>query len=163
MSMVLSIYSQKGFREITLPERGANELQILLQKELFALETDIRLTAERSDDVWSVRTQDGAVFVQQGRSLGSAVEIKDGMKLEVDAVRGSRITVIAFQQNDPLTVYSKYSLAGIRQITIGAAVFQHIDAVTVHHVCQPVGDQDHRLFPRQTPDGRHDHLDKENG
>lgn len=119
MSMVLSIYSQKGFREITLPERGANELQILLQKELFALETDIRLTAERSDDVWSVRTQDGAVFVQQGRSLGSAVEIEDGMKLEVDAGRGSRITVIAFQQNDPLTVYSKYSLAGIRQITIG--------------------------------------------
>ena len=65
MSMVLSIYSQKGFREITLPERGANELQILLQKELFALETDIRLTAERSDDVWSVRTQDGAVFVRE--------------------------------------------------------------------------------------------------
>ena len=119
MSMVLSIYSQKGFREITLPERGANELQILLQQEMFALETDIRLKAERSDDVWSVRTQDGAVFVQQGRSLGSATEIEDGMKLEVDAGRGSRISVIAFQQNDPLTVYSKYSLAGIRQITIG--------------------------------------------
>lgn len=119
MSMVLSIYSHKGFREITLPERGANELQILLQKDLFALEKDIRLTAERSEGVWSVSIQDDTAFLRQGNRRTDTVVIKDGMKFEVDAAHGSCITVIAFQQSDPLTVYSKYSLTDIRQITVG--------------------------------------------
>ena len=43
MGMVLSIYSQKGFREVTLPERGQELLEVVLQKELFALDQDVCL------------------------------------------------------------------------------------------------------------------------
>ena len=47
MSIVLSIYSQKGFREVTLPERGQSELRVLIRKELFDLNEDVTLALEK--------------------------------------------------------------------------------------------------------------------
>lgn len=119
MSMVLSIYSQKGFREITLPERGQNELQILIQKDMFALDQDVRLNMERSGGVWSMKLQDGAVLTNPPGDDHLSTEIHDGMKLELRTAHGSQLSIIAFEQNTPMTVYRKLSLAGIQQISIG--------------------------------------------
>lgn len=118
MSIVLSIYSQKGFREITLPDHGQNEIQFLLQKDLFALQQDLYLTVEREDGTWFLKPQGEAVLISQNqRTLSSAIH--DGTKLEVEMANGNKITMIAFEQGNPMVVYRKYSLKGVRQITIG--------------------------------------------
>ena len=49
MSIVLSIYSQEGFREVALPERGPKELRVLLRRELFDLSGDLTLVLEKQE------------------------------------------------------------------------------------------------------------------
>ena len=61
MGMVLSIYSQKGFREVTLPERGQTGVEVLLQKELFATSKDIELDLEKEAEDRQRRGQRYAV------------------------------------------------------------------------------------------------------
>ena len=117
MGMVLSIYSQKGFREVTLPERGQDELEILLQKELFALEQDIRLVLEKQGDEWELEFQNASII--SGAADKKRVQIQDGSRFEADGGRGDRITVISFVQKNPFSVYRKYALSGLQEITIG--------------------------------------------
>ena len=119
MSLVLSIYSQKGFREVTLPERGQNELQMLLQRDLFALDRDVHLNMERNEASWSMTVMGGTVHSNMAGGNTSSTAICDGMKIEINTTGGNKITIIAFEQINPMTVYRKYSLAGIQQITIG--------------------------------------------
>lgn len=120
MSLVLSIYSQKGFREITLPERGQNEIRILLQKDLFALNRDVCLDMERKENLWSMVVSGGVVHMASS-CLGdhAPVVVQDGMKIGIRTDGGDEVSVIAYEQTTPMTVYRKYSLSGIQQITIG--------------------------------------------
>lgn len=120
MGMVLSIYSQKGFREVTLPERGQNSLDILIQKDLFALDQDIRLSLEKTEAVWSLTARDALLLPGGGHSAHqNAIEIRDDLRFEVQTKQGSRITIISFEQTNPFTVYRKYSLSGLHEIKIG--------------------------------------------
>ena len=118
MSMVLSIYSAKGFREVTLPEKGQNNLEILIQKDMFALDQDLTLNLERMDTGWTLRPRKGAVILE-GKKLKQA-DILDGGRLQVETTRRQQITVISFEQTNPLTAYRKYALIGIQKIKIGA-------------------------------------------
>lgn len=120
MGMVLSIYSQKGFREVSLPERGQNSLDILIQKELFALDQDISLLLGKEEKSWFLTASDGLVLSAGGSGVSqNTVEICDDLRFEVQTAGGSRITVISFEQTDPFTVYKKYSLSNLREIKIG--------------------------------------------
>lgn len=116
MGMVLSIYSQKGFREVTLPERGQTGVEVLLQKELFATSKDIELDLEKEAEGWTLKTPDARISV--GGNDVDSVRIEDGLKLSLDAY-GDRITAICFEQADPFCAYHKYSVSGLRQIRIG--------------------------------------------
>ena len=66
MSMVLSIYSQTGFREVTLPERGQQTLEILIEKELFALDQDITLSLDFADGQWQLSAPNAALIPMDG-------------------------------------------------------------------------------------------------
>ena len=120
MSMVLSIYSQTGFREVTLPERGQQTLEILIEKELFALDQDITLSLDFADGQWQLGAPNAALIPMDGtgRSVPSAA-VTDGVHLQVETPQKSQITVIGFQQSNPFAVYRKYALAGLSQIKIG--------------------------------------------
>lgn len=119
MGMVLSIYSQKGFREVTLPERGQDELEVLLQKELFALDEDILLSLEKQEDIWSMEFKNATVVSQNAGEGDNRVVIHDGSRFEAATECGERITIISFEQTNPFSVYQKYSLSGLQEITIG--------------------------------------------
>lgn len=120
MGMVLSIYSQKGFREVSLPERGQNSLDILIQKELFALDQDIRLSLEKGEKTWNLAACDALLLPSGGHSAQqSTIEIRDDLRFEVQTKQGSRITVISFEQTNPFAVYRKYSLSDLHEIKIG--------------------------------------------
>ena len=119
MSMILSIYSQKGFREVTLPDRSQNILEILIQKELFGLEHDVGITLEKVAGSWRLQAP-GAQFFQGKYALNAdVIPIKNGLKYELEVNGGHRITVICFERSEPFSVYRKYSLKGMRQIKIG--------------------------------------------
>lgn len=119
MSLVLSIYTQKGFREITLPERGQSELEILLQKDLFSLDQDVLLSMERAEGVWSMLPQGEVFFNNPPAGEKNSVTVRDGVRLELCTKGGGQITIIAFEQSNLSIVYQKYSLSNIQQITIG--------------------------------------------
>lgn len=118
MSIVLSIYSQKGFREVTLPERGQSEIHILLEKELFALDRDLSLDMERREGEWILRVQ-GASVLRDKEIERNETAISANMNLKLETVGGQRITVISYEQSDPFSVYGKYSLTGLQKIDIG--------------------------------------------
>ena len=86
MSMVLSIYSQKGFREVTLPERGQQALEVLIERELFALDQDLTLSLAQEDGLWVLRTQDGLLSMSGGERPVS-VAITDGAHFQVERER----------------------------------------------------------------------------
>lgn len=119
MGMVLSIYSQKGFREVTLPGRGQDELDVLLQKELFALDRDIHLKLEKHDEDWRLETENAKVISGGGPEVDGGVVIHDGSRFELATPQDSRITMISFEQSNPFSVYKKYELTGLREVTIG--------------------------------------------
>lgn len=117
MGMVLSIYSQKGFREVALPERGQVDVEILLQKDLFATKRDISLVFEKKAEGWTLKTPDASISVGKGGTVACA-PVTDGSRLSLDA-NGDMITVICFEQEDPFCAYHKYSVRGLKQIRIG--------------------------------------------
>lgn len=119
MSLVLSIYSQKGFREVTLPERGQNIVEILLQKELFGLESDINLIFEKKEQGWSLEVPNARLSESKIGTAQGSVLISDGQKLDVEAYDGGRVTLICFEQEDPFCAYHKYSLSEVNQIAVG--------------------------------------------
>lgn len=117
MSMVLSIYSQKGFREVTLPERGQEELEVLIQKDLFALDQDVTLRLKKQDSEWALRAENAALLPVAGDNPQALV--RDGMRFEMETEQKCHITIISFEQTAPFTAYRKYSLESLRQISIG--------------------------------------------
>lgn len=119
MSMVLSIYSLKGFREVTLPERGQEELEILLQKDIFSLDQDIMLLLSKQSDQWILCAQNATILPNQGGDSSTTTKIFDEARIEIKTAQGNKITIICFEQVNPFTVYRKYSLSGLQQIRIG--------------------------------------------
>ena len=118
MSIVLSIYSQEGFREVTLPERGQSELQILIQRELFVLDRDICLNLERQQDTWFLDTADCFLLLSDG-GKSHAIAISADMNLKLETPGGYSITIISFEQSNPFSVYRKFSLAQLQLLQIG--------------------------------------------
>lgn len=119
MGMVLSIYSQKGFREVTLPERGEETLKIQIERELFALDRDVTFTLDRQDGVWHLTAGNAALIPEKGVLRQDSVTISDGVKFEAETEQGLRIAVICFEQVNPFAVYRKYALSEVDQIKIG--------------------------------------------
>lgn len=119
MSMVLSIYSQKGFREVTLPERGQEELEVLVQKDLFALDQDVALLLKKQEVEWALYVENAVLLPVSGEKTASFATVRDGIRLELETEQKCRITIICFAQTSPFTVYRKYALSGLRQIKIG--------------------------------------------
>ena len=123
MSIVLSIYSQKGFREVKLPERGQNELRVDLRKELFGLTEDAALSLEKvekkdhSGYVWELAPERGQVWMNGPQTRAT---ITSGQQLEVRFRRNQeKITVLVTEQERPFAAYKKYALAGRQEITVG--------------------------------------------
>lgn len=119
MGMVLSIYSQKGFREVTLPERRQETLEIQIEQELFALDQNITLTLEQQGDVWRMTSRNAVLLPGNGMLQQGGIEITDGLRFEAETKQGLRIAIVCFEQVDPFAVYRKYALFGVEQIKIG--------------------------------------------
>ena len=119
MGMVLSIYSQKGFREVTLPERGQELLEVVLQKELFALDQDVCLALEKQEDGWTLETKNALLLTGEKSERPNLIAIHDGLRFEVETGQGGRITIISFELTNPFAVYRKYALSGLQRIKIG--------------------------------------------
>ena len=109
MSIVLSIYSEKAFREVALPEKAQEDIEILVQKELFALDRDVRLGLQYSGKGWFLsadrctidqKTQAGPV------ACGKITEVKKGIHYSVRTFGGSGLTVIASEKKDPFQNHS---------------------------------------------------------
>lgn len=119
MSTVLSIYSQKGFREVTLPERGRDELDVLIRKDIFTIDRDITLRFHKQEDCWTLTTPDARLLPKEGVAGSDAIEIRAGVHFEVETKKGSHIAAICFEQTEPFAGYRKYSLANLSEIKIG--------------------------------------------
>ena len=152
MSMVLSIYSLKGFREVTLPERGQNELEILIQKDIFSLDQDVMLLLNKQDEQWILCVQNAAILTGPDAARPESVAIKDETRFEIGTAQGNKITIICFEQNNPFTVYRKYSLSKLQQIKIGRSEHNDIryqnDFVSGEHCV--ITFQDGRAMLRDT-------------
>ena len=125
MSMGLSIYSQKGFREVTLPEQGQTELQILVQKEIFGLREDIRMDLEKAEDNsgkkanWILKSPGGVILLSGNSHVVRELLLTEEHQVFTVKSDGSSVTVVAFSQASAFSVYRKYRLAGMQKVSVG--------------------------------------------
>ena len=122
MSLVLSIYSEKAFREVSLPEKSSDKVEILIRKDLFILDTDIVLSLEYSGEQWILSAENSNILERTPsgqKQCGKAVALRENMNLSILTYRGSGITVIAEDRSEPFAPYRKYPLYGIQQIRVG--------------------------------------------
>lgn len=122
MSMVLSVFSQKAFREITLPDVGQmGSRPILLQKELFGIDKDIQLILIPEGQNWVLKPlKDCHLYGMDNRPL-QKMNVENSAQVRIRTARGGTVSLLCFEQQTPFTVYRKYSLAGLPQITIGSS------------------------------------------
>ena len=130
MSFVLSIYSEKAFREVALPEKSSDKVEILIRKDLFILDADINLVLEYENEGWVLSAGNTNIVERTAsgpRQCGQAVRLRAGMNLSLLTYRGSGITVIAQDRSEPFAPYRKYPLYGVSQIRIGNGRSERMD------------------------------------
>ena len=86
MSLVLSIYSEKAFREVSLPEKSSDKVEILIRKDLFILDTDIVLSLEYSGEQWILSAENSNILERTPsgqKQCGKAVALRENMNLSI--------------------------------------------------------------------------------
>ncbi|MBR4759933.1 MAG: type VII secretion protein EssC [Lachnospiraceae bacterium] len=120
MSVVVTVYSTKAFKEFLLPAVDNSDHSLLLHSTLFGLPDDYELKMEIINGKWYFLRDEDTVFhyvVKEADYAGEALE--DGDVLYTEPVSGNRISIIVRETADFFAVFKKYDLRSGRDITIG--------------------------------------------
>lgn len=132
MSVSLSIYSQRGFREFLLPSIQDSDYSIELNHKFFGLARDICLLMENFQSHWKFLPGQGYRI----EKAGQPIEYGDFLKVYVDNRVSVYIAVV--EKKYPVVSLSKYLLPTSEPITFGShpsntITYQFRDLVSKHH------------------------------
>jgi S-DNA-T family DNA segregation ATPase FtsK/SpoIIIE len=150
MSMILSVYSQKAFREVVLMDRGARQMQVLIQKDLFQISRDLVLNLEKEEENWVLKGGAYDIILRGQNVRCEKAVIRDGLGLDIHTRTADQFTILAFEQSRPFSVYRKYKLGDNQRLEIGRAETNHIcyqstDFVSTRHCFIEIKDGKARL------------------
>ncbi len=122
MSFILSIYSEKAYKEILLPAINDSDYELNLSKETFGLQKDVLVKMEVLNGSWDfVESQEYEVFYFENGETCFGEAIKKGDFLKIVFSSSDELYIIVRQTESSFAVYSKFILNGQEQITIGSA------------------------------------------
>ncbi len=135
MSTVLSVYTKKAFCEFLLPALNNADDEIVLKKNVFGFESDVVLQLEVVDSKWYLKETEDYTFEKQ---RGSGDQMEDGDIIAVNGVGGEKISVIVAEKDNTFSVFGKYDISNIDNITIGSEgdndiIYEGSQLVSRHH------------------------------
>lgn len=145
MSYIVSVYGERAFKKILLPAVNNSDFDILLYKDIFALDTDIVLKMEILNFQWSFKKSPFYTLTQDSRDYFDT-PLKNNDIIQLRTVKKESLTILIYELATPFEVYKKYSLENVRRVTIGNGRENHIqynyfDMVSKQHAVLEITSQ----------------------
>ncbi|OUQ62024.1 hypothetical protein B5E53_18415, partial [Eubacterium sp. An11] len=121
MSIVLSIYSQKAFKEVILPILNNADYSVFLEKRYFDLQTDLVLQLEVLDEKWHIKT-DKNYFIYKNKIIYSGEILKNKDILTIENNYNEKISIIVKEADSIFHSFDKLSIKNLDKITIGKSI-----------------------------------------
>ncbi len=125
MSIILSVYSKKSFREYILPSINNADYEITFSSDHFKLAQDIVLKLEILDETWRICAHHDYLVQKDSRNYAGQV-LKDKDIIYIRTKKEERLTIIVKEQKFIFHSYDKFLLPLIGEITIGSDPSNHI-------------------------------------
>ena len=150
MSYIVSIYGDKAFQKILLPAVNNADYNIILYRDLFALNTDLVLEMEIVDNLWSFKQSPLYSLRKDGADFFSK-PIGNNDIIQLQTKTGGKLTILVYLMQSPFSVYRKYSLRNLRKVTIGKDIHNHIqynyfDLVSKRHAILEITEDGCRVY-----------------
>lgn len=121
MSIIISIYSPKSFKEYILPSMNNANYSILVDSESFGLLSDLSLKLEVVQDHWRIRATKNYNIVTQDNERYVHQTLRDGDVLMVTTDNMERLFLFVREEANVFRPYIKYELGDKEKVTIGKA------------------------------------------
>ncbi len=120
MNVILSAYSTDAFKEYQLPSFNNADYSITFRSDFFHLKRNLILNLEVMDEVWSIKNDiHYTIWVNDKICKETVKEIKGNDVIRVHTEDGKDIALIVKYVPSLFHAYTKFSLSGVNQITIG--------------------------------------------
>lgn len=117
MRITITVYSQNAYKEYRLPVDDTIEYAVVLRKELFLLEKNLKLKLENLKGKWYFR-ESNAEILNQGVSCVND-ELKERVTYACRTGAGELLYLTVRQNRASLEAYEKYCLPSYGNVTIG--------------------------------------------
>ena len=121
MNIVLSVFTAKAFKEFILPNVDNTNYSILLEREIYGIDTDTTLRFDIIEGVWRILATPGCGYhLRIKDKKPERAKIENGMKFEVVCNDGTVIRVNVNESRSNFLQTTKYCIKS-KSITIGSA------------------------------------------
>lgn len=118
MVTILSVFTSTSFKEIRLPNLVNTDYSFILYKDVFDISEDVEVHLENINNVWEfVENERYSVLKGSERYEGKA--IKDQDIIHVFIKDTENVTIIVREVSYSISVFNKYNVNGVSEITIG--------------------------------------------
>lgn len=111
MSVILSIYSERAYKEFVLPPIQNAETTLSIRRDVFGLPMEVELRLENTDDVWSF-SEENCVQLRCEEANAVGQPLRDGTYISC-SLQGKMILAIMVSISERrFSAYGKFRLAG---------------------------------------------------
>ena len=121
MNIVLSVFTAKAFKEFILPNVNNTNYSVLLERDIYGINTDTVLQFDVIENEWRLLADTGCGYtIRTKDEKPEQISIKSGMKFEIVCADGTVIRIRVTESNSNFLQTTKYAVRG-KSITIGSA------------------------------------------
>lgn len=137
MRIALSIYTPHAYKEILLPAADNTDYAVNLSRNVFGIKEDLPLRLEVLNQQWKFKkSKYYSVWAQNPKNSGKKLERGD--VLTITNSFQEKIAVVVTETENPLSVFKKYDISYLNQISIGTDAdnliqYQLLSLVSRHH------------------------------
>lgn len=137
MGFIISVYTNKAFKEYLLPSLNNTDYSIVLEKNFFHLQEDIVLKLEILDKQWSIRSDERyRITKNQTNYENKILKNEDILLLENNNLE--EITLIVKERSSVFHSYAKFFIGDRERITIGKGeendiIYDYLKTVSKEH------------------------------
>lgn len=118
MVTILSVFTSTSFKEIRLPNLVNTDFSFVLYKDIFSISEDLEIHLENINGNWTF-VEDKRYKVLKGKEDYAAKPIQDQDIFHIINSHSENITLVVKNAQYSISVFEKYNVNGINEITIG--------------------------------------------
>lgn len=120
MSIILSIYSVKAYKEYLLPAINNEEYSIILNSDIFRLNKDVKLELENIENQWTfLESKEYRIEEAQTQNSYIGQTIRNDDLLRITLPNGEILSVMVEETDNTFSVFRKYDIHNFDKVTIG--------------------------------------------